>query len=303
VRLEPHPLPHPLPRWVLLAIALVLLAAVVAMVIGARSHSAAQGVVGEPGMFRHLQAIVSLDQIVSERAKDNLRARQVILTDVVVEDVLGDLAFLVGQNGKTVPVVLFGELTGRQHPEAVTLRAGQNIHIYGILRNVTGPKHLQNLTLVDPAAAEKLEGHEVYISAMRVAPLPLRDTPRLKPPYLITSIAEITEASDPKNLRAHDVVLDGIRVLRVLGDHTFLIGSEDSSVAVALFGEMTERQDEPATVIREGDVLRIYGVIRLLYSIQEIEDLLMLTSEEAARLRDHTVYVSALRVVQLESAS
>jgi hypothetical protein len=74
-------------------------------------------------MFRHLQAIVSLDQIVSERAKDNLRARQVILTDVVVEDVLGDLAFLVGQNGKTVPVVLFGELTGRQHPEAVTLRA------------------------------------------------------------------------------------------------------------------------------------------------------------------------------------
>lgn len=303
MRIDSDMPPHRLAPWVLSVIAVVLLAAVVAMMVGERSLSATRGVIGKPGMFQHLEAIFSLDEIVSENVKDNLRARQVVLTDVVVRDVLGDLAFLIGQEGNTVPVVLFGELTGRQRPEAVTLHAGQHVRIYGILRKVMGPEHLRNLTLVDPAAAAKLEGHQIYISAMRVAPLPLRESPRLTPPYLITSVAEITEATGPQTLRGLDVALDKVRVLSALGDSTFLIGSEEASVAVSLFGELTERQDESVTVIREGDVLRIYGVIRLLHSVQEIEDMLMLTSGQAARLRSHTLYVSALRVVQLESGS
>lgn len=303
MRIDPDTLPHPLPRWVLLLIAVVLLAAVVAMMVGERSLSATRGVVGEPGMFPHLEAIFSLDEIVSENVKGNLRGRQVVLTDVAVHDVLGDLAFLIGQDGNTVPVVLFGELTGRQSPEAVALRAGQQVRIYGIVRKVIDPEHLQDLTLVEPAAAAKLEGHKIYISALRVVPLPLRETPRLTPPYLITSIAEITDATDSRSLRGHDVVFDEVRVLRVLGNSAFLIGSEEASVAVSLFGELTGRQGESVTVIREDDVLRIYGVIRLLHSIQEIEDMLMLTPEQAARLRSHAVYVSALRVVQLEAGS
>lgn len=295
--------PHPLPRWLLSAIAAVLLAAVVAMVVGAGSLSTTRGVVGQPGMFPYLEAIVSLDQVTSEDVTENLRARQVILQEVVVEEVLGDLAFLVGQDGETVPVILFGELTGRQRADAVALRAGQRVRIYGILRKVFGPGHLQRLARLEPTAAAKLQGHAVYISAMRVAPLPIRETPRPTPPYLITSIADITDAADAQSLRAHDVVLDKVRVLRVLGDHTFLIGSEEAHVVVSLFGEVTRRQADAVTVVREGDVLRIYGAIRLLRSVQELEDMLMLTSAEAAQLRFHKVYISALRVVRLGAGS
>lgn len=115
----------------------------------------------------------------------------------------------------------------------------------------------------------------------------------------ITSVKRIVREPAKANLMARDVVLDEVRVVQVLGNYTFLVGSEENSVPVILRGELTERQPEIATEIREGQVVRVYGIARLLRSIREIADLTMLTMEEARTLADHEVYVSGERVVVL----
>ncbi len=333
-----------------------LLGLVAALVTGAQSISSTRAVIGQPGMFTHLRAITSVAEMVAERFAGNLVGRDVILADVVVAEVLGERVFLLRHDDETVPVVLFGELTGRQLDRAVTLEEGQRLRIYGVVRQLRVIAEIANEDLLDPGEAAKLREHEIYVSALHVAPLPIPDrerspsperepsptperersptpdrepsptpyrepspTPYREPsptadrepsptpppeqpsvPRVITSIAQLAEVADRDALRGRDVVLDQVRVLRVLGDHVFIVGDERDSVLVALFGELTQRQLETATVIRADDIIRIYGVVRRLRSVQEIEDLLMLSPEDARELRAHDIYVSALRVVQQE---
>lgn len=301
MRLDPpNDKPGP-PAWQLALIAFVLLAGAVALMQWAQTLSSTRTVVGSPGMFPHQGLITSVREITGESAKANLLAKDVILADVEIDQVIGERVFLVSEHGQTVPVVLFGELTGRQHDRAVTLEAGQRIRIYGIIRMLRSIEEIVDETAFAADDAQMLRDHEIYISAFRVAPLPIRE--RVQIPRVITALSQFAQVSDPEALQAREVVLDKIKVLDVLGDHTFLVGDEDASVPVALLGEMTQRQAEDVTQIRVGQVVRIYGVIRLLRSQQEIEDMLIVSPEVAARLRGNAVYVSALRVVLLEPSS
>jgi len=272
----------------------------VALTQWAQNLSRTRWVMGSPGMFPHQGPITSVREIAGERAKANLLAKDVILADVEIDQLVGERIFLISEHGQTVPVVLFGELTARQHDRAVTLEAGQRVRIYGVIRALRDIGEIVDGKALAPDDAQRLRDHEIYISAFRVAPLPIRE--RTQIPRVITAVPQFVEVSDPEALQAREVMLDGVRVLEVLGDATFLVGDADASVPVALLGEMTRRQAEGVTRIRAGQVVRIYGVIRLLRSQQETEDMLMVSPEVAARLGGHFVYVSALRVVLLESS-
>ncbi len=289
------------PAWQLTFIGLVLLGAAVALMQWAQTLSITRTVIGSPGMFPYQGPITSVREIAGETAKANLLAKDVVLADVEIDQVIGERVFLISEHGETVPVVLFGELTGRQHDRAVTLEAGQRIRIYGVIRMLRSIEEIVDEQALAADDTQKLRGHEIYISAFRVAPLPIRE--RVRIPRVITAVSQFVQASDPEALQAREVVLDKVKVLDVLGNHTFLVGDEDASVPVALLGEMTRRQADDVIQIRIGQMVRIYGVIRLLRSQQEIEDILMVSPEVAAQLRGNALYVSALRVVLLEPSS
>jgi hypothetical protein len=289
------------PAWQLAIIGLLLLGGAVALMQWAQTLSSTRVVMGRPGMFPHHGAITSVREIADENVKANLLAEDVVLADVEIDQVIGERVFLISEDGQTVPVVLFGELTDRQHDLAVTLEAGQRIRIYGVIRMLRGIEEIADEEALATDDAQKLRDHAIYISAIRVVPLPIRE--RVQIPRVITAVSQLAEISDPEALQAREVVLDKVKVLDVLGNHTFLAGDEDASVPVALLGEMTRRQAEDVTETRVGQIVRIYGEIRLLRSQQEIEDILMVSPEVAGRLRGSAAYVSALRVVLLEPSS
>jgi len=301
VRLDPSTDKPGPPAWQLAIIALALLGGAVALMQWAQTLSSTRTVVGSPGMFPHQGPITSVREIVGESAKANLLAKDVILADVEVDQVIGERAFLISEHGETAPVVLFGELTARQHDRAVTLEAGQRVRIYGVIRMLRSVAEIVDEQGLATDVAQTLRGHEIYVSAFRVAPLPIRE--RVRVPRVITSVSQFVQVSDAEVLQGREAVLDQVEVLDVIGNYTFRVGNESASVLVALLGEMTRRQAEGVTEIRVGQMLRIYGVIRLLRSQQEIEDMFMVPSEVAARLLDNAVYVSAVRVIMLEPSS
>jgi hypothetical protein len=289
------------PAWQLALLALALLGLAVALMQWAQTLGSARMVIGSPGMFPHQGPITSVREIAGESAKANLLAKDVILADVEIDQVLGEQVLLISEGGQSVPMVELGELTGRQHDGAVRLEAGQRIRIYGVIRMLRSIEEIVDEKALAADELQKLREHEVYISAFRIVPLPIRE--RAPIPRMITAVSQVAQVSDPEALQAREVVLDKVEVLDVLGDHAFLVGNEEASVPVALLGEMTRRQAEDVTRIRVGQSVRIYGVIRLLRSQQEIEDILVVSPEVAARLRGNAVYVSALRVVVLEPSS
>ncbi len=97
----------------------------------------------------------------------------------------------------------------------------------------------------------------------------------------ITTIGRIVREPAKANLVARHVVLDGVPVLRVLGDYTFLVGTEEQNVLVVLLGEVTERQPEGTTAVRAGQIVRIYGTAQILRNAAEVEDLAILSPEQA----------------------
>ncbi|SCZ63053.1 hypothetical protein [Thiohalomonas denitrificans] len=301
MRLDPPNDKRGPPVWQLAFIGLVLLGTAVALMQWAQTLSITRTVVGSPGMFPYQGPITSVHEIAGESAKANLLAKDVVLADVEIDQVIGERVFLISEHGETVPVVLFGELTGWQHDRAVTLEAGQRIRIYGVIRMLRSIEEIVDKQALAADDTQKLRGHEIFISAFRVAPLPIRE--RVRIPRVITAVSQFVQASDPEALQAREVVLDKVKVLDVLGDHAFRVGDESASVPVALLGEMTRRQADDVVQIRIGQMVRIYGVIRLLRSQQEIEDILMVSPEVAAQLRGNALYVSALRVVLLEPSS
>jgi hypothetical protein len=289
-------------------------------------------------MFPHSGPVTSLSTLLDESVKRNLMGRQVILAEVVVREVLDEEIFLIG-SGDTVPVIVLGELTARQRPGVVRLRAGQQVRIFGTVRLLRSADDLAELAGLDPAAARRLAGHQIYISALRVTAPPMEERERLTeerermtelrermteerertmkerertmehrpepapPARAITSVAQLVDPADVAALQGRPAMLDRVRVTRVLGDYTFLVGDDNASIVVALYGEMTHRQSETAVVVRAGDELRIFGTVWPMRDIDDIEDRSSLSADEIALLRGRGLYISAARVVHLEPSS
>lgn len=153
---------------VLLLIALAIITTVVLLFVGARSVTGAGRVIGAPGMFRGAQPITSVTTIVREPARENLIGREVILDDVPVLGVPGDYTFWVGTGEEAVPVVLRGELTGRQRERETEIREGQRVRIFGTLRQMRSVAAIDDFEILSAEAARAIAKSEVYVSATRV---------------------------------------------------------------------------------------------------------------------------------------
>lgn len=281
--------------WLLGVIAFVLLGLVAGLMQWAQTRETTRGIVGTPGALTDPGPIRSIAELTAAARARLLDARDVILSDVVVRETLGERVFLIGHDWE-IPVVVFGELAVRH-----SLESGQHVRIYGMTRRLRSVAEVGDVEALEPSETARLQRSSHYLIALRVVPLPV--APRTAIPRVITSLDQLAGIDDHDALIARDVVLDRVRVVRVLGDHVFLVGDGRTRLPVMLFGELTQRQPESAVEIEVGDEVRIYGVLRRLRSLGELEDPARLSADEIAALSRHEVYLSGMRVVELEPSS
>jgi hypothetical protein len=99
------------------------------------------------------------------------------------------------------------------------------------------------------------------------------------------------------------VALRNARVLSVVGDYTFWIGdSAEHRVPAVLKGELTGRQQERQVQVRTGQIVRIFGIVRLLGGAQEIDESWATDARERRALDASPIYISADRVVIVSEA-
>lgn len=119
----------------------------------------------------------------------------------------------------------------------------------------------------------------------------------------ISDLAEITDERVPQNLVGRDVSLWDVTVTHVPGDYVFWIaGEEGRAVPVVLLGEQTARQAEAQTRIRAGDRVAIFGTMRPIREVRLLDEERAMARPEWGRLAREQVYISALRVEQLDRA-
>jgi hypothetical protein len=138
-----------------------------------------QGLRGPASFDSGPATITSLGEITSEHVAGNLLDRQVRLDRASVVAVSGDFLFWVADaGGARVPVVLFGELTGRQPDEAVQVAPGQELRIIGVVRPLADVGAVTREAWLSERDLDALRGRELFISAVRVAPrAPTRSFP------------------------------------------------------------------------------------------------------------------------------
>ncbi|HSN98561.1 MAG TPA: hypothetical protein VLS89_09685, partial [Candidatus Nanopelagicales bacterium] len=95
------------------------------------------------------------------------------------------------------------------------------------------------------------------------------ERPQVQAAQPILSLEAIAQAERPDDLRGRTVILDGVRVLRVVGNYTFWVGGEGDapSLPVLLRGELMGRQPEGRVEVRAGQQVRILGTLRRLVDI------------------------------------
>lgn len=129
----------------------------------------ASNVIGEPMSFGREGPIMDLEDLFREPEKRNLLGRDVALWRVPVEHVPGDYTFWVGfEANRTVPVVLLGELTSRQHESQTEVQPGDTLAIFGRVRAVREVQFLDREWAMAAAEWDRLERALIYISAVRV---------------------------------------------------------------------------------------------------------------------------------------
>jgi hypothetical protein len=92
------------------------------------------------------------------------------------------------------------------------------------------------------------------------------------------------------------VALVDVPVQQVVGDYTFWIGpAPDRRVPVVLHGERMGRQPERRVEIRDGQRVDVFGMIRLVRDVANMDEAWALQPAEREELREALIYISADR--------
>ena len=161
------------PRWLLLLIVLVLLLGVGGGFLWIQSRTGMNHLVNQPATLGNQGPITAVDQILNESVPANLIGREVALEDAHVQQLVGEYTFWIGPTAtRRIPVVLFGELTGRQPPSAANLVEGQRVRAFGIVRSMRELTAFGTDPLLGPQELARIRQWPVFISARRVVVSP-----------------------------------------------------------------------------------------------------------------------------------
>lgn len=176
---EPRTIPREedAPRALIALMIGLMLLAVAGSFLWVQGRETAGTVIGRPATLGQRGPILSVREIVEERAKGNLLGRDVAIWGARVVEVTGDWLFWVGADrGRAVPVVLLGEQTARQYELQTEVRAGDTLAVFGSVRAVRDVSTLDGPSAMTRADRQELAGAQVYVSALRVEPLGRRET-------------------------------------------------------------------------------------------------------------------------------
>jgi hypothetical protein len=80
----------------------------------------------------------------------------------------------------------------------------------------------------------------------------------------LTDIGPLVAPADRSTLEGREVALEGVQVLQVLGERTFLIGPSMSQKALVYWQPEGDTASTPAPKIDAGDTVAVHGVVRPL---------------------------------------
>ncbi len=166
--------PHPL---TLVLVALALIATSVGLLLFSERVDTAKALINSPASFYEPpnqssngpKVVTDVRTILESRNPVDLRERQAALLDVQVQSVPGDFTFWIGSDERhKVPVVLLGELAGRQGELRTQIRPGQRIRVFGVLRLVKGAVIFDQDELLSPEERARVLQSSLYVEALRV---------------------------------------------------------------------------------------------------------------------------------------
>lgn len=109
-------------------------------------------------------AITNLQTIIDEPNKQSLAGQPVLLSSTQVQDVVGDVTFLVGPSAdQTVFAVLGDELVGAQADAAMNIEQGETLAIVGTLQQAPSAQEAQQELGLTQAEVAELQGEDVYL--------------------------------------------------------------------------------------------------------------------------------------------
>lgn len=305
--MQPESLPRreDSPRWLLLSLVILLLIGSGAALSWLATSERADRVFGNPSMLGDERVITRLEQIFEEPARRNLVGRDVQIQSVAVQDSVGDYTFWIGQGeASPIPVILIDRLGGARAREKMPhVRDGSVVTIFGTVRATRPEGVFKN----DPGLADEqlaaLRSAEVYIAAETALvegeptkasdePVSMADAEELK------RIDRVVDEGGTVTLTGRQVTIRGAGVQSVVGNYTFWIGPDEvSRIPVVLVGEMTDRQPEVATIVRNGDSVTVFGVIRNTGPGHLFERDPLVDGEERSELSATDTYIAATQVL------
>lgn len=157
------------PRSILMVLGVLLLVAGFYLFNWVRTASHAAELFNKISSPSQQGLITSPDTLVHRLMDQNIAGATVLLNLVRVDSVLGDYVFMIdlGDRG-TIPVVLLGEITGRQSEKRVAVEAGQMTRIFGFLLPLDEVSMITNPDFIDESERSTLLSNPYYIGAIRV---------------------------------------------------------------------------------------------------------------------------------------
>lgn len=293
------------PRWLLVSLVVLLLIGSGAALYWLAASGRADQVFGKPPTLGHERVIMRLEQMLDEPAKGNLIGRDVQIHSMAVQDSVGEYTFWIGPDeANRIPVVLVGEMGGSPARKATSVRDGSVVTIFGTVRATnSGPVFEEDPRLTEEQRAA-LRSAKVYIAAQNVLVEsgPTGTTAEEAVPAADDQAATPTGRTQDERARVdpvgRQVTIRGAAVQSVVGDYTFWISRDDNNrTPVVLLGEMTGRQPHGQTVVRNGDVVTIFGVIRATGQGRVFDQDPLLDEEQRSKLAVTDTYIAASQVL------
>lgn len=160
------------PRSILVIIGALLIFAGYHLLEWVRTESPASELINNVSNPSQISLIRSPETLVHRLVDRNIDGATILLNPVQVESVLGDYVFMIKlEEQKTIPVVLLGEITGRQAERRVEIEAGQTLRVFGFLLPLRDIDMISSADFLDEQEWERLRTHTHYITAVRVVVL------------------------------------------------------------------------------------------------------------------------------------
>lgn len=158
-----------MPRPVAFLVGLLFLSAAAGILMVVDALDPTGRVVGVPETALLAEPIRSVERLMADPVIANVDGKIVVLENALVQDVIGDAVFLVGDRPEdAIAVVMLGELMDRQPEQRVEVSTGDRVAVHGIALRTEALGPPSSFQYLSPDELTRMRQPGLYISALRV---------------------------------------------------------------------------------------------------------------------------------------